>query len=442
MSEKTRTDEFLLRGAWAHLTVLSLVETAMRARPDKLNFRDAESMKDWSDQIPHQATARSLSQMVTGFARQMLSLGLKQGDPVLLAMPNQVDGVVALMGVMAAGFLPCPVSVVASSAQIQAAAEAVGARAIVTVNRYAHLSPSVQAREAASRYYGIRFVCAFGPHSPEGIVALDGWDEKELWQGALPVIRPEMTALLTIDQHPEGLVAHRRSHAQLISEGLALSAVSGLTGRGTIIATFAPVSAAGVVSTVAAPLISGSAVTLHGPFDVALLASQLNEQPSALVVLPERIETLVRKALPDQLKDTIVIGRNNGAIKPAFKTERVTELLALGEVALLPMVRDQSRAKQKLPRRFVHPVSTALNPAMAQLECSVSDRGRLSLAGFGVATVYPAETATHSDRVVETRWLAHGDGPENISIMPDDEMQGVTDPQGFDDVGPLEIAAA
>ncbi|MFM9975476.1 MAG: AMP-binding protein, partial [Beijerinckiaceae bacterium] len=361
--------------------------------------------------------------LVQTFARQILTLGLAPGDAVLVAMPNQVDGVVALVGLMLAGLTPCPVSVVASAAQIQKAAEAVSAKAIVTVNRYAQLKPSLNAREAASRFYGIRFVCAFGPHAPDGIVSLDGWQGSELWQGPLPGDSPSATALLTLDTSGEEIVPYARSHAQLISEGLALSAISGLTGRGSIIATFAPVSAAGFVSTVAAPLISGTAVALHGPFDIAVLEQQLEAQPEALVVLPAAAETAIRHGLGEKLKDSIVVTRSPGSIRALSKSGRVTELVSLGELALLPLLRDRERTRQRLPRVYSHPVGTALPLGIVHLEMSITARGRLALQGFGLARkadMRDTKGALANTGIHETRWLAHGDGLEYLMVMPED----------------------
>jgi acyl-CoA synthetase (AMP-forming)/AMP-acid ligase II len=315
--------------------------------------------------------------------------------------------------------VPCPVSVVASAAQLQAAAEAANARAIITVNRYAHLKPSIAAREAASRFYGLRFVCAFGPDAPEGIIALDDWQDAELFQGAMPALTPSMTALLTLDNAGENIAVHKRSHAQLISEGLALSAISGLSGRGSIIATFSPVSAAGFVATVAAPLISGAGVQLHGPFDVDVLGRQLETQPEAIVVLPSLVEAAVRFKLAERLKHVVVITRTQTVLRPLQSAGRVTELLALGEVALMPLVRDQSRSKQKLPRLYPHPVATALPAGQAHLDITISGKGLLTLQGFGVARLLSKDPAL-ANAPFETRWLAHGDGPDHVIIMPDD----------------------
>jgi mycobactin salicyl-AMP ligase len=443
MVEKLRTDEQLLRGAWASLTIPSLVDTSARAKPTRNSFSDAPDIADWSDLPKQNWTTSDLSSNVTLVARQLLTLGLSKGDPVLVAMPNQAAGVAAILATMLAGFVPCPVSVVASAAQFQAAAEAAGARAIITVNRYAHLRPSITAREAASRFYGLRFICAFGPDAPEGIISLDDWRDDELFQGVPPPLTPAMTALLTIDHSGDNYIVHRRSHAQIISEGLALSAVSGLSGRGSIVATFAPVSAAGFVATVAGPLISGANVQLHGPFDVDVLERQLESQPEAIVVLPALVENAIRFKLGERLKNVVVITRTQTATRPIQSGGRVTELIALGEVALMPIVRDQTRSKQKLPRIYPHPVATALPQDHVHLEMTISGKGLLTLQGFGVARPVDALKTGETDRAAsspfETRWLAHGDGSDHIITMPDDEADILQDGLATEDA---KIAAA
>ncbi len=106
------------------------------------------------------------------------------------------------------------------------AAQAVSAKAIVTVNRYVTLRPAETARVAASRYYGVRFVCAFGPGAPEGVVSLDGWQDSELAPAPQPLANAQQTAIITFDRTPHGLAPHARTHAQVISDALALSATS------------------------------------------------------------------------------------------------------------------------------------------------------------------------------------------------------------------------
>jgi mycobactin salicyl-AMP ligase len=418
MNDKTKSEDRRLHGSWAHLTLDALVDTAVRARPGRRCFVDAPDIANWSDLPRKETNVGEFGALISQFARQMLSLGLNRGDPVLVAMPNAVDGAVALLGLITAGFVPCPVSVVADAEEMRIAAETVGAKAVVTVNRYADFRPSEAAREAASRYYGLRFICAFGPNCPGGVVSLADWSEQELSQAPLPINLPTAPALITLDRSGGDITAHVRSHAQVISDALGLSAISGLTGRGAIIATFAPVSAAGFISTIAAPLISGTYVMLHGPFDPDVLRQQIADTPEALVVLPAPAEADIRKVLGNALKDTIVVTRDLEPGKPVSSPGRVTELLSLGETALWSLLREGNRSRLRIPRFFRHPVGTALPRTAAQIEAMLSPRGMLALSGFGVAQAWPMASAVPAQ--VETRWRARGDGPEHFAATPDE----------------------
>jgi mycobactin salicyl-AMP ligase len=417
MSTKNASDDRRLCGAWAHLTLDMLTETAARARPDRRSFTDASDLRGWSDLPALELTASALCEKAQNLARKVLTLGLKKGDPVLVAMPNQVAGVVTVLGLIMAGMVPCPVSVVSSAPEMQEAAEAVGAKAVFTVNRYAEFTPAETARQAASRYYGIRFVCAFGHGLGDGVVSLEDWPSHELWADVLPVNAPTDIALMTLDKDDGKVSPYIRTHAQLISDALALSAISGLTGRGSIVATFAPVSAAGFVSTIVAPLISGAKVTLHGPFDIDVLRRQILASPESLVVLPDSVESPLRKALGDTLGDTVVVTRDLAAPRPALSGNgRVTELISLGETALWSVMRDPLRNRRKLPKLYSHPVSTALPRTSPVIESAVSARGQLTLTGFGVATPLRSE-APARPAPYETRWLARNEGNDQISVM-------------------------
>jgi non-ribosomal peptide synthetase component F len=427
MAEQVRFEDYPLRGPWARLTLPGMVEVSANARPDRTAFIDAPDRANWCGTAPATVTSLQMSDAVQRTARQLLALGLKPGERVIVACPNHVDGIVALVAVMRCGCLPCPVNVVSSAAEIRRAAEAVEAAAIITEVRYAHLAPAMAAVEAARSYFGIRLIIAFGDSLPDGVVSLNGWTDSELFQGALPALSATAPALISFDMAGDG-AAHTRTHSQLISEGLALAAVSGLTSRGSILATFAPVSAAGVVCTLAAPLVSGAKTHLHGPFDLSVLDLQMEAQPDAILVMPAPVETAIRKHCGARMRDAIVVQRAAAGNGSALRAEgRTTDLHAIGEVALVPVIRSNSQARLKLPRRFGHPVASTLPQGLQQIELSLSARGHLSVQGFGVAQAWSPGTGMLGSGMLgpalaplETRWLAHGDGTDYIAIMPDD----------------------
>ncbi len=415
MIDRSRQEPLRLQGAWSHLTLDAIAETASRARPSRGAFTDAPDRESFTDGAPRRLTSGDLGREIRLFARKMMTLGLARGDRVLILLPNIVEGPVAILGLQLAGLVPCPLSVVTAADDIRAAAERVQAAGIVTVGRYAHLKPARAATEAASRYYGIRFVAAFGERLPPGVIPLSEWPDDDISADTLAQPQPLQTALLTFDA-AAGFSPIQRTHAQVISEALAVSAISGLTSRGNLLGTFTPVTAAGVISSFAAPLIAGAHVHLHGPFQPDTLTRQLADSPEAILILPSAAETAVRGLLRGQVRDTIVINREPGAARPAADTGRVTELVSLGEWATWALLRDGERKRLRLPRSYAHPVATALPRALALIQSDVSPHGRLAVSGPGIARRWD----TPSDAAVETEWSAQGDGPQHLTVSLQD----------------------
>jgi acyl-CoA synthetase (AMP-forming)/AMP-acid ligase II len=415
MSDTTRHQPLRLQGAWAHLTVVGMAASSSRARPTRPAFADAPDRSDWTDGAARAFTAAELQREIDLFARKFATLGLHPGDRILIMMPNIVEGVASILGAMLAGYVPCPLSVVSSDRQVASAAEKVRASAIVTVCRYAHLAPAQTACAAASRYYGIRFVAAYGDRPPPGAIPLSGWPDDDISHETLAAPQPHQTALITFDAQGEG-EAFERTHAQLVSEALALSAASGLTSRGQLLGTFTPVSAAGVIATLAAPLLSGAQVRLHGPFSPETLRKQLAESPDAVLILPSTAEAAVRTLLADGVRDAIVINRDPALERFAADRGRVVELLCLGEWATWSLLRPPERRRCRLPRVYAHPVASALPPAEVLIRSEASPAGMLVVSGPGIAQPYGAGAPATS---WESDWVTRGDGPQHFTILTD-----------------------
>ncbi|MGL4241475.1 MAG: AMP-binding protein [Beijerinckiaceae bacterium] len=412
MTDKARQQPLRLQGAWAHLTLDAIAETASRARPSRRAFTDSPDRETFTDGAPRELPAGQLGREMQIFARKLATLGVKPGDRVIVMMPNVTEGASALLGLMLAGLVPCALNVVSSSDDIQRAAERVKAVGVVTVSRYAHLKPAQAACEAASRYYGIRFVGSFGGSLPSGVIPLSDWPDDDISTDTIAAPQPHHAALISFDTATGE--PHVRTHAQIISEALALSAISGLTSRGNLLGTFTPVTAAGMIASIAAPLISGAHVHLHGPFSPDVLTRQLAGSPDAILILPSAAEHAVRSLAGAQLRDTIVINREPGGLRPASSSGRVTELVSLGEWATWSLFREPERRRLRLPRGYGHPVATAFPRGQVLIQSEISSQGRLTISG-------PALAIPDIDGVVptayESSWSAQGDGAQHISVV-------------------------
>jgi non-ribosomal peptide synthetase component F len=416
-----------LRKPWATLTLPGLVQTAMRARPERVLLADAPDMENWGTRAPRQANSVDLAREAETIARQLLALGLKPGDVVLTAVPNQIEGVAAMLGCMQAGLLPCPLPIIADEDVMADAAEATGAKAILTVTRFADLRPAETARAAAARFFGVRFVCAYGADTPDGVVPMHGWEPTDIWTGTLPVVQPESPALLTLDMDDGRPVAYMRTHAQLVAEALALAATAGLGFGSTVLATFAPVSAAGVVATVTAPILTGASVLLHGPFSSDVLNAQLGSAERTHVVLPLSIEGALRQFLKERLTDAIVINRlpRFGSSHYSWGLRRTVDVTAIGEAALVIRSRLSGQTPGRMPKAYRHPAVDMTRPNEPLVAMAVDGDGRLALHGFGVASQVDRQQSARD--ALTLRYAAVAEGADHIRFS---DLPEATTPPG------------
>jgi non-ribosomal peptide synthetase component F len=403
-----------LSGPWADVTLDSLAETTARARPDRVLFTDASDAAAWGDRPATALTGAALQQGAARLARMLLTLGLRRGDAVIVMMPNHTDTIVTLIGALAAGLRPVPIPVVSTEDEARRAVDAVGARAIMTVTRYGDLAPALVARDVAAACFTIRFVCAFGTRPPEGVVTLHGWRDDELRAEVSRASAAGDPAITTLDWAGGGPVPFQRSHAQWIADGLALAALAGLSVRPQLIATTGPVTAASIVATLIAPLVSGVATQLVGPYDSDLLSSLLAGAPDAIVTVPGSLEAAIAAELDGLLGDRIALVRQPRTAETCAP-HRAVDLLSLGEAALWPRLRSAGDGGE-IPISYRHPVGTAMPRSEPYLQAAISARGRLLLSGFGVARPLSTAKAAGPLAALDTGLVVHAAGADHLAL--------------------------
>ena len=92
---------------------------------------------------------------------------------VAIQLPNTVEAVIALLGVLRAGMIAAPLPLLWREQDIVAALAPIGAKAIVTAGRIGAHRARRDAMQAAVELFPIRYVCAFGRDLPDGVVPLD-----------------------------------------------------------------------------------------------------------------------------------------------------------------------------------------------------------------------------------------------------------------------------
>jgi acyl-CoA synthetase (AMP-forming)/AMP-acid ligase II len=121
-------------GAGGRIT-LDEFRAALAQRPDDLALIDPPHREAFTAGAPRQLTYVQADRAITAIAARLHRDGLVRDQVVALQMPNTVESVLVLLGVLRAGLIASPLPLLWRQADCSAAVAAVGARALITMGR-------------------------------------------------------------------------------------------------------------------------------------------------------------------------------------------------------------------------------------------------------------------------------------------------------------------
>jgi AMP-binding enzyme len=270
-------------------TLDDLFRRAAARRPDAIGLADPPNRESFTGSPPRHLTYAAADRVVSAIAARLRSLGLPTDTIVGIQLPNTIESLLTILGVLRAGMIAAPLPLLWRRADMANALGRVGARVIVTTSRIGDFDACAMAMQVAADIFPIRHVCSFGPNLPD-VIALD-----ELLQGAAPELPTEIEregnpaahiALVTFDVTPDGLIAVARNHAELIAGGLAILLEGRIEPGARLLGCCATGSFAGLALTMMPWLLSGGTLLLHHSFDSHAFAVQCREHRPNTVVVP------------------------------------------------------------------------------------------------------------------------------------------------------------
>jgi hypothetical protein len=274
------------------LAIDEIFRRSASKHPEKLALVDPPNRNAFTDGEPRRLTYGEADRMVAAIAGRLRSMGLSSDTVVGIQLPNVVENILTVLGVLRAGMIAAPLPLLWRRADAIAALGRVGARALITCGRVGRFNYCQSAMRIASEIFSIRYVCGFGQRLPDGVVPFDDLFAAERLD-PIPPLDPERQTsaaahigLITFDSGAAGIVAVARSHLETIAGGLAVTLESRLAQGASLVSTLAPSSFAGTSLTLMPWLLTGGTLCLHHPFDPRVLAQQRREQACAAAVLP------------------------------------------------------------------------------------------------------------------------------------------------------------
>jgi hypothetical protein len=273
----------------SRVTLDDLFRRALEQRPDALALADPPDRPTFTDGAPRRLTFREADRVISAIAARLRDLGLPTDAIVALHLPNTVESVLAVLGVLRAGMIAAPLPLLWRQADAATALGRIGARALISCRRIGEVPFGELAMHIAAETFAIRFVGAFGEDLPDGVVPLDDVFETTA-QALAPVERSgnaaDHVAVITFDVSPDGLTPIARNHAELLAAGIAVQLEARTPPEAGILGALTLASFAGLASTLVPWLLTGGTLSLHHPFDAEGFAAQRAGDRCAVAVVP------------------------------------------------------------------------------------------------------------------------------------------------------------
>jgi hypothetical protein len=271
------------------VTFDDLFRRVLERRPHALALADPPDREYFTDHAPRRLTYAQADRAIAAIANTLRGFALPADSIVAIQLPNIVENVLVLLGVLRAGLIAAPIPLLWRTAEMSAALGRIGARILVSCRQVGSIDHCELAMQVAAETFAIRFVCGFGSDLADGVVALDGTLLGA--EAAGPAIErsghpADHAAIVTFDVTSAGVVPLARNHAQLVAAGSAILLEAGEVRDPTILAAFATSSFAGLAAVIVPWLISGGTLLLHQPFAPATFAAQQAADSCDIVVAP------------------------------------------------------------------------------------------------------------------------------------------------------------
>jgi hypothetical protein len=333
-----------------------------RRRPDTLAVADPPNRETFTSGAPHRLSYVQAARVVEAVAARLRDMGLPTDAIVGIQMPNVVENILTILGVMRAGMIAAPLPLLWRRTDAVAALARIGAKALICCGHTGSFNHCQFALRVAAEVFSIRYVCGFGKNLPDGVVSFD-----DLITARTPDLAPPLdresngnsaarVAAISFDVGAGGVVPVARTHLELLAAGLAVLIESGLAQDSVILSTVAPASFAGICLTLVPWILSAGTLLLHHPFNSNILGRQWRDDRFGALVLPGPVAF--------RLADTGVFAREGPtcivapwrspdllATSPVWAAQNINlvDVAIFGETGLVAVRRDGAGRPAPLP---------------------------------------------------------------------------------------------
>src|SRR2546425_7578345 len=150
-----------------------LFRRAAERTPDAWALVDPPDRAHFTDAAPRRLTYAGADRAIEAMAGRLLDLGLAPGSIVALQMPNVVESVIALLGVLRAGMVAAPMPLLWRQADAVSALGRLAPRALIVVGRVGAGDHGEIVIPVAAGVFAGRFRCGLRSEPSDGVIWCD-----------------------------------------------------------------------------------------------------------------------------------------------------------------------------------------------------------------------------------------------------------------------------
>jgi hypothetical protein len=329
-----------LEMTWAAMRLSGLLAATADRHASRPAFRDQSGREDWSGRPPVEWTYPLAYDFIERLSEFFVQMRLPPKSPVGICLPNGAEACLTILAVEHAGFVPCLLPIAWPEDDLAAAVERANVSAVVTQGMLGDERPAELFRRLALRYFGLRFIAAYGPLVPDGVTDLDRvmLGSEGLAARALAGAEPTTeNGVVTFWRQGGKIRPVFRPCQSLVAAAVTFLVTAKIRAGDRIVSLTAPDDHCGLTTGLIASLLSGATLESHGLFSARAFVAALDDPSPTHLVAPAWMEASLAKAtLPDNILSVILIHEapTRFKVKTALKSPTI-DVLAFGELAVV-----------------------------------------------------------------------------------------------------------
>jgi hypothetical protein len=331
---------FSPEATWAAMRLSGLLAATADRHATRIAFKDQPRREEWSGRSLIEWTYPLAYEVIERLSEFFIQMKLPPKSPVGICLPNGSEACLTILAVEHAGLVPCLLPVAWPEDDLAAAVERANVSAVVTQAIVGDERPAELFRRLALRYFGLRFIAAFGPMVPDGVTDLDkvmlgseGLAARAA-TGAEPVAE---NGVVTFWRQGGDIRPVFRTCQSLIAAAVTFLVVAKIQAGDRMISLIPPDDHCGLSTGLIASLLSGATLECHGLFSARAFLEALDDPRPTHLLAPAWMEAVLASAtLPDCVASVILVHEAPARfkVKSALGTHCL-DVLAFGEIALI-----------------------------------------------------------------------------------------------------------